>query len=184
MSDRDSTTGGPLDVVPGPSAEATEDVLGDLLAGLTGLDRQLVRPRWQPDPPKQPEASVDWCAFGVAEAAPEAAQLIHGDDVARLHTEELVTVPLSFYGPRAADLAKAVRAGLRVPANRALLRRHSLALVAVGPAVPAPDLVGGAWIRRIDMPLTIRQGTPITAGAVQIRNILSAPTTITGDTHE
>lgn len=184
MSGADTTTGGFLEVVPGLTATATEDVLHDLIAGLTGLDVRLVRPRWQPDPPKQPAPDVNWCAFGITGDTEEAAQLIHGDDAARLHTEDLLTVLVSFYGPAAADLAKGVRRGMHVPASRDLLRRHSLALVEIGAATTAPDFVGGAWIARIDMPLTLRQGTPKPAGEVAIRNILSAPTIINGEPHE
>lgn len=197
MSGADSITGGVLVVAPGPAVEAVEDVLHDLIAGLTGLAGDLVRPRWQPDPPKQPTPDIDWCAFGITGDTEEAAQLIHGDDSARVHTEDLLTVLVSFYGPLAADLAKVVRRGLHVPPSRAWLRKHDLALVEIGALTPAADFVGAAWTRRIDMPLTIRQGTASTAagggnpnnggsavGAVEIRNILSAPTIINGEPHE
>lgn len=184
MSDNDSITGGFLDVVAGPDADAVLDVLHDQIVGLTGLDPHLVRPRWQPDPPKQPPPDTDWCAFGITGDAEEAAQLIHGDDSARVHSEDLLTVLVSFYGPRAGDMAKRLRRGSHVPSNRALLRQHCLALVEIGPATPAPDFVGGAWIRRIDLTMTIRQGTPSIAGVTPIRNLEAAPTIINGDTHE
>jgi len=103
----------------------------------------------------------------------------------RLHTEDLLGVLVSLYGPHAFDLARRLDHGLRVPQNRDFLRRQGLALVTVGTTTSAADLVGGSWLPRVDVTLTIRQGTPGGAGDVAVLPLQSAPTAITGDTpHE
>ncbi|MFT2520511.1 hypothetical protein ACMWQB_30330, partial [Escherichia coli] len=62
-----SATGGYL--VPAVASPPLDDddldnLLHDMIAGISGLPRAMVRPRWQPTVPKQPEPGVNWCAFG------------------------------------------------------------------------------------------------------------------------
>lgn len=65
----------------------------------------------------------------------------------------------SFYGPHAREHARAVRDGLWLEQNRAMLRDPAnLALVRVGGITPAPDLVDGRWQRRQDMSITFTRG--------------------------
>ncbi|WP_142850864.1 hypothetical protein [Telmatospirillum sp. J64-1] len=163
-----SATGGPLAVEGGLSREALEDVIHDLLAGLTGLEGALIRPRYQPKPPPQPKPEVDWCAFGITEAAPEGTQLIQGDGAAVLHSQASLTVALSFYGPGGDVLAGRVRAGLQIAQNREGLRAAGLAYVSAGAIIAGAELVGGSWLPRFDLTLTLRQAEAL---AVAIENL-------------
>jgi hypothetical protein len=55
-----------------------------LVVGITGLDQSLVRPRWQSNPPKQPEPTIDWCAIGVTSSQADTfavVQHLFGDDI-------------------------------------------------------------------------------------------------------
>lgn len=180
MTDNTSATGGFLNVTPDPDQVGLENALHDLIAGITALAPTMVRPRYQPDPPKQPPKDSDWCAFGVTDADNEATQLLPGEDGSRLHTEDLLTVLASFYGPGAWNLARRLRRGLSIPQNRDILRRSGLALVSTGSPTTAPDFVGGAWVSRVDLPLTIRQGE---TGDVAVLSLTSAPTSIIGEIH-
>ncbi|WP_285908116.1 hypothetical protein, partial [Pseudodesulfovibrio pelocollis] len=46
------------------TAPLTQDqlvaVLHGAVSGITGLAAELIRPRWQPRPPKQPDHDVTW----------------------------------------------------------------------------------------------------------------------------
>lgn len=140
--------------------EQIDDVLHDLVAGVTGLPGKMVRPRWQLKPPKQPENTVDWCAIGVADADREGfAAVIHngsGEGTDTVIAWETLGVLVSFYGPHALDLAGRLRDGLAIEQNRAELRQAGLALGGVGRMVKVPELVNNAWLRRVDLPLELR----------------------------
>lgn len=167
--------------VPGPTLETTEDVLHDLIAALTGLPGNLVRPRWQPRPAKTPGPGTSWCALGVtARTSPGSQVRVDADDI-RVETHEVLDVLVSFYGPQAPALALAVREGLRVSLNREGLRAANMAFVGAGQMVRAPELVNTAWLNRVDLPLTFRRGPARRVrgkrpeGAVDIPTIDSVP---------
>lgn len=158
-----SATGGFLQLSPGQGEFEVEDVLHDVIAGVTGLPGPLVRPRWQPDPPEVPEPDVDWCAFGIIQFEPGNLPVIvhHGEGEGHseiVDTEEL-QVMVSFYGPRHTVYARAMRRGIYVPQNRELLRPAGLAFVRAGTTVPVPEQVALGWRSRTDLPLTFRLET-------------------------
>lgn len=164
----DSSTGGHLPLGGGLTARAQEDALHDTLAALAGLPGAMVRPRWQPSPPRQPASHEDWCAFGTLDEQPQGHQLVHGDDAAVLHAESRLAALASFYGPGAAERARAVRLGLGVAQNRAALAAVGLVAVEAGAIVQAAALVGQTWVPRYDLAITLRRGDTV---AVPIRNL-------------
>jgi hypothetical protein len=44
--------------------------LSNVVAGVTGIPGNLVRPRWQKNPPPIPDEGVDWVAVGVTSYRP------------------------------------------------------------------------------------------------------------------
>lgn len=178
-----SATGGALVVAPGLSLVDIEDVLGDVVAALTGLARSLVRPRWQEEPPAQPPRGETWCAFGVTGRETTGHQLICGSAGARLRQEERITCLASFYGPRSAEKATSLKACLRVPQNQELLRPFNLVFVSVGAETRVPEAVAGGWVGRVDLPLVFRAATPVGAGRVAVHPIASAPIRFTKEGH-
>lgn len=174
----DSATGGYLTVSAGLSREALENALQAWIVGLTELPAPMVRPRFQAKPPKQPRHDVNWCAFGVTANQPEGAQLVQGEDAARLDQWELLTGLASFYGPDGEDLARTLLVRAQVPQNRVMLRAAGLVLVECGQRVRVPELIGETWLDRHDLPMTLRRGPVAGEGAVAIRTITSAPTEI------
>lgn len=178
-----SATGGylsPLDIPEPEEDTALEDVLQRWLVGITRLAGERIRPRWQPNPPRQPEPEVNWCALGVTDTKTEfSPAIIHdgrgdGEDTMKQH-EELIVL-CSFYGPGAGRLAALFRDGARLPQNNEMLRQANMALVECGDIKAAPDLLNQQWVRRYDITATVRRQVIRT---YQILNLLSAETPIT-----
>jgi hypothetical protein len=60
--------------------------LQKLFAGMTGIASDLIRPRWQPEPPNQPPQGTNWMAFGI--------QLVKSDTYAAIwHKSKVYDVP-------------------------------------------------------------------------------------------
>lgn len=181
----DSTTPGYLQ--PTATSPPLEDadldaVFQQMIVGLTGLPGNLVRPRWQPTVPKQPEASTNWCAVGVTNFEPDANPVMThnpaGDGSDTFQRHEILTVLASFYGPSASANASLARDGIYVSQNNAMLGTYSMGLVNVGPKRAAPELVNQQWIRRYDFEMRVRRQIVRT---YNVLNILSADATVESD---
>ncbi|MBN3822350.1 hypothetical protein G3O00_01800 [Burkholderia sp. Ac-20384] len=180
----DSSTGGYLaPSVDAPPAEddALDDLVHDLIAGITALPPDLVRPRWQPTVPKQPEPGTDWCAFGVQEQEPDAGPAIQhdgtgdGSDTYVRHQD--LDVMCTFYGPRAKGYAQRIADGLAIPQNREQLQLQDMAFVGVGPIRAAPDLVNQQWVRSYDMTVKLRRKITRTYAVLNLKSATVATTT-------
>lgn len=143
-----------------------DDVLQAAVVGITGLPGNLVRPRWQPNPPQQPEFDVNWCAFGVTRVSGDTFSYQGFDPTANdangavsLEEDELLYCLASFYGPNAMRNCKRLRAGLAIGQNRAMLASNNVALVEVGESVNLPALLQEKWVKRVDVTVTFRRRT-------------------------
>jgi hypothetical protein len=141
---------------------AWENFLQELVAGITGLDPALVRPRWQPVPPTTPNVSVDWVGCG------------EGIDILRRH--ENVTYSCSFYGPHSADLAAILRDGILVEQNRAVLRVNAVGLTEVTEVRRATELFREQFRDRHDLNILLKREVRRT---YNVRNLSRAIGTIT-----
>lgn len=183
----DSSTGGYLSPVAPSSAlfdAALDAVLQQMVAGITGLPGPMVRPRWQPIVPKQPEPSVDWCAIGVVSFDPsdypaESHDGTGGGSDTQQAWEEF-TVLASFYGPAGMLNASLLRRGVYVAQNREPLQAAGMDVVDAGKTTTAPDLVNQQWVRRFDIPLRLRRKVQTT---YPVLNIASADDAIVTDSH-
>jgi hypothetical protein len=158
MAEVDSSTGGHLSPAgtPAPDEDAALDALFQTaFAAITGLPGALVRPRWQPGNPKQPEPHVDWCALAVTSSEPDAGPAIQHISVAQgtdsYARHEQIEVLTSFYGPRSKTFSGRLRDGLAMPQNMEPLRTKEIGLVECGTARAFPEFVNQQWIRRVDM---------------------------------
>ncbi len=174
----DSSTGGYLaPAVTAPPAEddALDNLLQELVAGVTGLSGDLVRPRWQPTVPKQPEPSVNWCAFGIPEQENDAGPAIQHDPAGDGHDEyqrhQDIRLLCTFYGPAAKGYAQRLADGLTIPQNREQLGLNDMAFVSAGEIRAAPDYVNQQWVRRYDLAVTLRRKITRT---YPVLNLLSA----------
>ncbi|MGF6837063.1 hypothetical protein QF001_000930 [Paraburkholderia youngii] len=182
----DSSTGGYLSpAVASPPLEddALTAIFQQMIVGITGLPGNMVRPRWQPNPPKQPEPTTNWCALGIAvQTLDDGPAIIHngagnGSDTYIRH--EQIDVIASFYGPNAMQNAQLLADGLAIPQNLEQLKANDMNSVDTGEIRAAPDLINEQWVRRYDMQLTFRR--KITR-AYNVLTILTATGTIQAST--
>jgi hypothetical protein len=166
-----SATGGYFPDTPPPappSADAVQAELQTMVAALSGLPGNLVRPRWQPMPPAQPDASVTWAAIGVTLVEMDNFPTLHhvsnvvlpgqtnpGYDHMRRHGS--VTVVVSFYGPAAEDAAGQLRDALYLPANNAPLNLAvQMKLYEVQDLARVPEIINQQFVNRVDSKLIFR----------------------------
>lgn len=182
----DSSTGGYL--VPTSTGSDLNDIalatfLQGVVVGITGLPGNMVRPRYQLEPPNVPDLGINWAAIsrGTAKRDPFAA-VIHigagdGDDlVVRNRTVEVLC---SFYGPAAETNGELLAMGMEVAQNREAMRAAGFALVGgVGDAVIAPAQIKGKWTYRVDIGFTVRQQQQYT---YPILNLEAIQATLTSD---
>ena len=162
---------------------------GDLIAGISGLDGDLVRPRWQPEPPNLPTnadgTSKDWCAFGITDRKADFNAFVQhiGDDDGSdsLARHENLTVLTSFYSTSQdnADLnAELLRDGFQIAQNREELQRAQWGLIETGDLTPVPTLVKDRWLYRTDMPLRFRR---LILRTYPVLNLLAAQAVLVTD---
>ena len=128
-----SATGGFLQPEPGLARSDIERLIGDVIAGITGLPRDLVRERVAV-PQADPETGATWCSFGITKRSESKSQVRHcetedGQGMSRVLTLETLTVPASFFGPACEDMALKLKAGLHISQNREPLWHANIALV-------------------------------------------------------
>lgn len=170
----------PVGTAP-PEDANLDSVFQQLIVGLTGLPGSMVRPRWQPTVPKQPEPSTNWCAVGVTNIEHDANpyEQMSGDGLSEtLIRHEILTVLCSFYGANALNYAAQARDGIYVQQNNATLDQYEMGVVDAGSIVTAPELVNQQWIRRFDLSMRIRRRIVRT---YQVLSVLSAQASVDSD---
>lgn len=169
------------DSSPAPlEGEALLDLIHDVIAGITGLDDKLVRPRWQSEPANPPDAGTAWCSVGVAKGDKDAfAAVVHRDTTDGgaddLQRHEMLNLLCSFYDLGDAGLADfycdRLADGLQIEQNRAALKANNIDLVEAMQSNTVPTLVKSRWQYRVDLPVVLRRQILRT---YQVRNLASA----------
>jgi len=136
-----------------------DTLLQTLVAGVTGMAGEAVRPRWQPEPPNLPNFYMTWCAVGViARRADTFVAMIHypeGYDL--LLRNEALEVLATFYGPKCHGMATRLRDGLMVDQNRELLWRNHMEMVEVGDIRSTAELIKQRWLPRADVDIHLNR---------------------------
>lgn len=153
-----SATGGYLVPETSPLGRtAIEERLRALVAGVTGLDGKLVRPRWQRTPAPVPHLDTDWCSLGIQSTAPQGFPATthnpEGEGSDEVSIIRRLRVLCSFYGPGAHDLAARLNSGLTVGQNRAEILTAGISLTSLGEPIAVPELVNSDWLERVDVEL-------------------------------
>lgn len=158
----DSTQAGFL--APGNRYGALEDqdlrrFLQQMVAGVSGLPGELVRPRWVPEPANEPPFEVDWAAIGAESRDPDtfAYEGLLPDGSQGVIRHELLNLLASFYGPHGEMNAETFSMGMAVAQNREYLTRQGYGLVEVGKPVQASVLRNERYLYGFDVPLVIRR---------------------------
>jgi len=182
MSGNTSATGGYLQRTNAPVTQAQlEDAVQSLIQGVTGIPPDLIRPRWQPEPPNQPPAGTDWAAFGIIERETTGFPYIsHANGgSSTLYRWPILSLMVSVYGPNAEDNAEDLRDACYIAQNFEQLNLLGIRLIEAGSVTMVPDLINVQYINRADM--RIRLATEQTR-TYAIKDIVSADGTITADT--
>lgn len=174
-------------IVPDPAptplyGDELEDVFHDTIAGILSLDGSLVRPRWQANPPNQPDFDVDWVAFGIVNNKGDwnpymgfdaTADLGNGADVFE-RDEELILLH-SYYGPNSMKLQSLFQDGLYLDDNRALLTAQGIKFISFVDAMQVPALMKETWVKKMDQRYIFRRRI---RRQYPIRYLLSATATL------
>lgn len=144
--------------------QALEDIFQANVAGITALDPTLVRPRWQPEPPNQPDFATDWAAVGVSLTTqdwshyqvhdPTASTTPPGYGADRVERDEQLELFLSFYGPNCHARMSQWRDGIMLEPNRWVLYQYGIKLVEIGQPVFLPALLKETNVKRVDLKAT------------------------------
>lgn len=179
-----SATGGYLAPTAPVSVEDDEldNLLQELVAGVSSLPGEMVRPRWQPTVPKQPEPAVNWCALGITLQANDAGPAIQhdgdGDGSDEYIRHQQIDLLCSFYGPAAKGYAQRLADGMAIPQNSEQMALNGMKFVRASEIQPAPALINQQWTRRYDLTLTLRRKITRT---YPVLNLLSAEVQSTTD---
>jgi hypothetical protein len=151
------------------------DFIQAWIVGLTGLLPQNIRPRWQPEPPNIPADTVDWAAFGIKKRIKDTyGAELHvpaalGYNEIRRHEE--LDILVSFYGPNADESCDLFSEGMQVAQNREILTLNNMGLISSGDAIVVPELLKEKWLRRVDLPFSLKRQIVRQYG---VQNILTA----------
>jgi len=160
-----ATTYLPPGVSPAPLYDdALADVFQTNVVGVTGVTGSLVRPRWQPEPPNQPDFTTNWVAIGVTVMEGDKYAYKNHDPSLNgglggdyLEKDERIELVMSFYGPNASGLCKRYEDGLQIDRNRDDLLGYGIKLTEVLPARNIPALFKNKWVTRVDMTVVFRR---------------------------
>lgn len=157
----DSATGG---YITPSGGSAYDQELGDIfqafIVGITSLPGDMVRPRFQTEPPPMPAVGEDWCAFAVKSITPDDGPYFDQKDetMDSIRHEEL-TLFLSFYGDHGQSIANVLQAGLGIPQNIAQLKAQKIKFIKVGEIITAPDFLNNQYVHRYDLTAVFKRKT-------------------------
>ena len=156
----DSATGG---FIPPSGSVAHDDDLEDifhfLITGITSLDENLVRPRWQQEPPPMPAIGVNWCAFAVKSTKASNPYFEQSDESMDSISHERLELMLSFYGSNGQSIANIFKDGLAIPQNIDQVKDQQIKYVGCGEVIAAPDFLNQQFVRRFDLVATFTRKT-------------------------
>jgi hypothetical protein len=135
-----------------------EDAFQATIVGITGIAGDLVRPRWQPEPPNQPPFTTNWVAFGIMTMDGDRyawqghdPTLNGGTGGNKFEKDERLNVLHSFYGPGSQQMAARYKDGLQIGLNREALLAFDIKLTECLETVNVPALMKNKWVKRVDM---------------------------------
>lgn len=162
MVPNDSATGGYLVSTTSqalPGGLTLTQFIQTVLVGVSALPGTLVRPKWQLNPPKQPDVGVDWLAFAIVEGVPDSNAYVgmDADGISIFQRQVQFEIQCSFYGPNAQEIAGLVRDGFQIQQNVEALRAANMGYAAIAPARSIPDLVNERWVNRVEQTVFLRR---------------------------
>lgn len=137
--------------------------LQTVVAGITGMPGNLVRPRWQPDPPNEPDFDKDWAAIGVINRERDVfSAVLHttdglGNGMDSVVRNQILDILSSFYGPNSEANSELFAMGLSLEQNREAIRLNGFGLVSVEETLVVPALLKERWLMGMDIRFRLRR---------------------------
>lgn len=149
----------PSSTVPISGRLTLTQFIQTVFVGISGLPGPLVRPKWQPEPPKQPDILTNWIAIGIDVVSPDANGYLwaNAEDQVYYQRMELLEIGCSIYGPQALEIYGVIRDGFQIPSNLYALRSAFMGFVEVSPARKIPDLINERFINRVQASVFLRR---------------------------
>lgn len=188
-----SQTGGYLRPIPSSPAPLERKALGkvfvDLVDGLTGIDRDLIRVTWPGEQTTIPKIGDTWCGIAISPreiGAPQFTPQPDGDGglgTVRLTYDQTLEVRFQFFDAGqdggALELANLFQAGLMIQQNLEPLLAQGMAWAWPNvDLVQIPAVLMERWKIQVDVPLTVRRQVD---RDYPIRNIVAQPIRIRPD---
>lgn len=155
----DSSSGGYLlpTTTPPPDGLTLEQFIQTVIVGISGYVGDLVRPRWQIAPPKQPDALVDWIAFGIQEDGTSGYAFVSASDgsIQTLGRQTSLQIQMSFYGPNCVGNAAAFRDGFQIQQNLEAMTLANMGFTDCSQITRSPELVNERWFNRTELTLVL-----------------------------
>lgn len=155
-----SASGGylvPSSSTPLPGNLSLEDFIQTVIVGISGITGTLVRPKWQRNPPKNPDIDTDWIAFGIQQSPADSYAYagLNDQGVNVLQRQEQLDIQLSFYGPNALENMAVFRDGFQIQQNLEAMRLAQMGYTGITPGIRGPDLLNERWVERWEMTLSL-----------------------------
>lgn len=133
--------------------------LQTVVVGISGIPGNFVRPKWQPEPPKQPDINTDWIAFGIESQTPDANAYVNSQEggTTVLQRNEDLNLSISIYGPKAIETYGLLRDGFQIPQNRIALFQANIGFTSISEGRHIPDLVNQRWIDRVECSVVLKR---------------------------
>lgn len=195
MSDT-SASGGPLlpaVSTPPVQGRALQQFIQAWIVGISGLSGDMVRPRWQAEPPNIPDSGNAWASIGITRTTRDTYPYVKhfcdnelqppGPGHDQLQRHEQLDILCSFYDlgvdGQADFYASQTSDGMCIAQNREVLLANGWGFVEAKELVTVPSLLKVRWVYRVDLPIVIRRAIVRT---YPVENILSLGGTVTTDT--
>jgi hypothetical protein len=140
-------------------------LLQQIVVGTTGLPGTMVRPRWQLEPPNQPDIEKDWAAIGsISRTRDVFPAVIHStnpdnfyDSSSTVNRNQILEVLCSFYGPNCEQNTELFTMGIYLDQNQEQLTDNGFALIEVRDSLVVPALIKERWVMGIDTSFRLRR---------------------------
>lgn len=165
-----------------PGGLSLEDFIHGVIVGLTGLDKKLVRPRYQNDPTKQPpEPTINWCSFSFNVLTPDNNAYVEGgENDSSLQRNNDLQLFCSFYGNLGFEFASIFSDGFQITQNRDKLTQAKIGYTGVSQSTYVPELINNRWFPRTDITVFLKRQV---TRKYNVESFLSAEGIIHGDTN-
>lgn len=140
-----------------PNSLTLEQFIQTVIAGISGFNGAMVRPKWQVNPPRQPQINENWIAFGIGNIIPDANAYVwmNQDDNTNLLRNELLEIQVAFYGPNALENISIFRDGFQITQNLEAMQKAMMGFKEISSANRIPDLINERWVDRYELTLVL-----------------------------